>query len=76
MVDPEQVKNALRRVHANMGCPSCGRIDDVFRTPPPESSGIVPLGWDVDVVPVVCPHCGFVRLHATEILFPNGVPEG
>ena len=68
-MDTEAIKEALIERGSRVDCPCCKALG--WRRMPDESSGIVPVGWGLHVIPLVCARCGFVRMHSVEVLFPE-----
>jgi predicted RNA-binding Zn-ribbon protein involved in translation (DUF1610 family) len=61
------LRNAVNaRAHAP--CPMCGQDEwagsDMLACVPESAPSVV----SIDVIPFVCRHCGFVRLHAVQAL--------
>ncbi|MDQ6750837.1 MAG: hypothetical protein M3Z33_08815 [Actinomycetota bacterium] len=75
MADIEELKAAIDRKAAGARCPACGESSWVVPDRPailqagaPDGGGALDLGEGMEVVPVVCDRCGYIRLHAAVVL--------
>jgi len=74
MADIDQLKAAVDRKAPGAVCPACGQSSWVVPDRPAilqagaEDGDALDLGEGMEVVPVVCERCGYIRLHAAVVL--------
>jgi uncharacterized Zn finger protein len=73
-VDREQLGAALDSKGAAIECVSCGRrpewsFAEVLLQAAPDAQGDLDIGSGYRTVVMICNHCGFVRMHASQTLF-------
>lgn len=73
MADIDQLSEALDRKAPGGACPACGQSSWVIPDRPAvlqagASDGELDFGEGMEVLPVVCDRCGFIRLHAAVVL--------
>lgn len=73
MADIDRLRQAVDRKAPSGACPACGGSSWVVPDRPAilqagEIDGEVDFGEGMEVLPVVCDHCGFIRLHAAVVL--------
>jgi hypothetical protein len=72
-VDGPKTKAALDRAGATEECPIChGRAwsgaPTTHKLEAMDESGALMMGVGIDVIPITCTSCGYVRLHAAQLL--------
>lgn len=74
MADIDQLKAAIDRKAPGAACPACGQSSWVVPDRPAilqasaADGDALDLGEGMEVVPVVCDRCGYIRLHAAVVL--------
>ncbi len=74
MADIDQLKAAIDRKAPGASCPACGQSSWVVPDRPAilqasaADGDALDLGEGMEVVPVVCDRCGYIRLHAAVVL--------
>lgn len=75
MADIDQLKAAIDRKAPGAQCPACGESNRWVVPDRPailqagaEGGDEIDLGEGMEVVPVVCERCGYIRLHAAVVL--------
>jgi hypothetical protein len=72
------VTERLERLGADGACPSCGpKNGGLWLLPPDAATAAFTLDnlESIGIQPLICPHCGFVRLHAKAFLEDDYLEE-
>lgn len=73
MADIDSLRAALERKAPGGSCPACGEQSWVVPDRPAilqagAADDAIEFGEGMEVLPVVCDRCGFIRLHAAVVL--------